>query len=821
MFESMIRFALQRWERQLRPKYDNFCEMLSEYARRPCTLGILGLQSAGKTTLINACLGYPILPALLTKGTVCPMRVEWGEQPSLTVRMRRRERKWEVRISEQMMAQAPEQMPGQIAEQAPERMPEQTLEQAPEQMSEQILEQAPKQAPKQISDQILGQIYAQLLEYVCLCVNLAVFYPENLSYFLEEEKSPGALTPQDILMDPRDIRHVLVLVLIVLNAHVETASPACGALKLQPVKEARQRLLKLLGLDAGEIESLCLSWNSPLLKEGLCLVDLPGLGSGSMAVGEHDALGEIACDWAKHMDILLCMTTKEVVGGQMQQVLEKIYADGSPEKKPLPVLVVNRAEEIVNPAIVIHTAQQLLWPLLPPCYLISAAAGEYRYLEEGIPVKRTRYWRNIFLPEYRSEPSAAEAPGSAEAQVGKRLTEAEIKAEKRLSRCYARKYDCVGANGDIFSIALKEFLDKVLPDLVTEQARDNFCNACQGYPDAANLLKRLTEKDMGSLSAILGDLHTLWGDFYERAAYAIARFQETCSAAEQQMRRTCMEFREEMLLFQDSLGLAVQELNHSFSQEIISVGTESKQHFGILVCKADSLFHTCDTFEYAPFFLPALRSYEETFRKAAARIEQTEESIRSAFNLFQDEFSGLPLFFRKKCEDLGYKESLIERCFISRIQEYVKQGITQCGEIFPGGQGDFPKKSAHIDFEWGSHSGALVGDAIREAAVVQWGKDRRRTLFLKKKKLQEALSKPLISEALAESQFRKPFRSEAEEVQRRLDQKWYEYETFRATLEQKASHWKSQAEKAELDSRLEMEGDLNALQEWDRFASFF
>lgn len=788
MYESMIRFVLQRWERQLRPKHNNFCDMLSEYAGQSCNLGILGLQSAGKTTLINACLGYPILPALLTKGTVCPMRIEWGERPSLTVRMRHRERKWEVRISEQIMGQ--------------------TLKQAPEQMSK--------------------QIYAGLLEYVCLCVNLAVFYPENLSYFLEAEKSPGALTPQDILMDPKDIRHVLVLVLIVLNAHVETASPACGALKLQPVKEVRQRLLKLLGLDAGEIESLCLSWDSPLLKDGLCLVDLPGLGSGSMADGKHDALGEIACKWAKHMDILLCMTTKEVVGGQMQQVLEKIYADNSPEKNPLPILVVNRAEEIVNPAIVIHTAQQLLWSLLPPCYLISAAAGEYRYLGENIPVKRTRYWRNIFLPEYQSEPPAAEAPGNAEAQVGKRLTEAgtrweerlteaETKAEKRLSGRYTRRYDCVGTNGSVFSMSLKEFLEKALPELVIERARKDFCNTCRRYPDAANLLKHLVEKDMGSLSAMLGDLHTLWGDFHERAGYAIARFRETCSAAEQQMRRSCMEFREEMLLFQDFLGQAVKELNHSFSQEIISVGMESKQHFGILVCKADSFFHTCDTFAYASFFQPALRRYEEAFRKAAESMEQTDESIRSASKLFQDEFSGLPLYFRKKSKHLGHEESLIERCFISRIQEYVKQSITQCGEIFPDRQGDLPEGFPNLDFDWRSHSDTFVSAATCEAAVVRWGKDHRQKFFLKKKKLEEVLCKPLISDVLAESQFRQPFRSKTEEVQRRLDQRWYEFETFRATLEQTADHWKSQAENAESDSRLEMESELEKLQEWNRF----
>lgn len=767
MLESFIRFALQRWEGQLRPEYDGFCRMLSEYAERPCTLGILGLQSAGKTTLINACLGYPVLPALLTKGTVCPMRIEWGEKPSLQVRMCHREREWEVGIS----------------------------------------------------DKILEQIFPRLLEYVCLCVNLAVFYPENLSYFLEEEKSPGALTPQDILMDPKDVRHVIALVLIALNAHVEASGSACGAI-LQPVKEAQQRLLKMLGLDTGEMKSLCLSWNSPLLKEGLCLVDLPGVGSGSTADGKSDTLGEIACDWAKHMDVLLCMTTQEVVGGQMQQILEKIYSDDTIRNKPLPVLIVNRAEEIVNPAIVIHTAQQLLWFLSPACYLISAAAGEYRYLEENIPVGRTRYWRNIFLPEYQPELSAEVIPGNVEAPVGKRLPEYGTRARQKLLECYTRKYDSVGADGAVLSVSLKEFLENELPELVMERARQDFYDACQGYPDAVNLLKRLTEKDIEVLSTMLGDLHAIWGDFRERVGYAISRFQEACSAAEQHMRCACMEFHDQMLLFPEILGQAVENLNTSFSQEILH-GMECKQHFGMLVCKAGSLSHVCETFDYISFFVPAFRSYEEAFRKAGESIKQADGAMESALKQFQEELSDLPVSYRKKCKDLGYDEQLTMRSLINRMQEYVKQIIHQCRDIFPNGQESFPVKSVDIEFGWESHAGAFVSKAICEAAVVRWGKDRGQTFIVKKKRLAETLSRPLISDELAERLLRQPLRSKTGEAQRGLDEISHEHETFRTALGQQADHWKSQAEDAESGIRLEMEGELNALQEWRCFVPSF
>lgn len=764
MLESFIRFALRRWEGQLRPEYDGFCGMLSEYVDRPCTLGILGLQSAGKTTLINACLGFPVLPALLTKGTVCPMRIVWGEHPSLTVRMRHREREWEVGIS----------------------------------------------------DKILEQIFPRLLEYVCLCVNLAVFYPENLSYFLEEEKSPGALTPQDILMDPKDVRHVIALVLIALNAHVEASGSACGAI-LQPVKEAQQRLLKMLGLDTGEMKSLCLSWNSPLLKEGLCLVDLPGVGSGSAADRKSDTLGEIACNWAKHMDVLLCMTTQEVVGGRIQQILEKIYTDDTIQNKPLPVLIVNRAEEIVNPAIVIHTAQQLLWFLSPACYLISAAAGEYRYLEENIPVRRTRYWRHIFLPEYQPELSAIVILGNVEAPAGKRLPESETRARKRLLECYTRKYDSVGADGAALSVSLKEFLENELPELAMERARQDFYDACQGYPDAVNLLKRLTEKDIKVLSTMLDDLHAIWGDFREREGYALLRFQEACSAVEEHMRCACMEFQDQMLLFHDLLGQAVENLNASFSQEILHGSMECKQRFGMLACKAGSFSNVCETFDYISFFIPAFRSYEEVFRKAAESIKQADEAMELALKQFQEELSGLPVFFLKKCKGLGYDEQLAMRCLINRMQGYAKQVIHQCGDIFPNGQESLPVKSVNIEFGWESHAGTFASKAICEAAVVRWGKDRRQTLIVKKKKLAETFSRPLIPDELAEQVFRQPLRSKTEEMQRKLDEIAYEYETFRTVLGQQADHWKSQTEDAESGGRLEMEGELNALQEWRCF----
>ena len=347
MIREVLRDGLDRLNDPLAAEVDSdltrLLEQLNDLCVRKCHIGLLSLQSAGKTTLLNALLGYPLLPTTLVKGTVLPVSVEWGAPSIKLVTVDHKQRRHEV---DPTAAVTPE-------------------------------------------------INRALLDYACLCVNEGVVVPENLLYFHKDYVPEKAWSPEDIDL-PQNDASLLMLLLILLNAHVE-AETCKTRIKSERVRRARNELLCALGLSEEGMVGLSLCWDNDLLRSGICLHDFPGLDSGSAYIRAQGSLDDIAVSNAEQMDILLCIVTPEVVIGEMAVRLQNIIKKRG--QSLIPVLVVNMADRVDNGEIALTGVREMLANgASAASYMISARSAEYMYVTAGIPVDRTELWRKVYLP---------------------------------------------------------------------------------------------------------------------------------------------------------------------------------------------------------------------------------------------------------------------------------------------------------------------------------------------------------------------------------------------------------------------------------------
>ena len=128
MYHEVIQYARQRWKSEMVPQYADFWKELDEFEQRKCIIGLLGEQSSGKSSFLNALIGYPLFTSSAVKTTVCPLALEHGSHPSLSV----------------------------------------------------YSDEEPYRTSIELSGIFSKNVFQKLLEYVCHIINQYVFYPENI-----------------------------------------------------------------------------------------------------------------------------------------------------------------------------------------------------------------------------------------------------------------------------------------------------------------------------------------------------------------------------------------------------------------------------------------------------------------------------------------------------------------------------------------------------------------------------------------------------------------------------------------------------------------
>ncbi|MCD7882614.1 MAG: dynamin family protein, partial [Lachnospiraceae bacterium] len=194
------------------------------------TIGFAGGQSAGKSTVVNALLKYPLMPTCQIVTTCTPVELFYGER---------------IRI---LVSDA---YTGKILLDYP-------------------------------CDRATDSDFQKLKEYTCTLSALPQVI-ENLQPFVKGYIGgyDTGIKPDQLEMQKDNPRHVAILMMILLTVYV-TQNLEELTHKQRALNQLRDRTLKYFKIPANVPNiAVHIQWNSSILKSGLKILDLPGLGSNA------------------------------------------------------------------------------------------------------------------------------------------------------------------------------------------------------------------------------------------------------------------------------------------------------------------------------------------------------------------------------------------------------------------------------------------------------------------------------------------------------------------------------------------------------------
>lgn len=221
----------------------NSCEELKDYVKTGeaekivkglqdfhYTIGFAGGQSSGKSTVINAMLQYPLMPTCKAATTCTPVELFYSERIRITV------------------------------SDADARM--------------QLLDYP--------CDKATATDFAKLKEYAC-AVSALPQVIENLQPFVDRfvGSYKDGIKPNQLDMQEDNPKHVAVLMMMLLTVYVKQ-----NLADLTPSQRAliklREKTMAYFSIPSSIPNiTVRIQWNSPILKSGLRILDLPGLGANA------------------------------------------------------------------------------------------------------------------------------------------------------------------------------------------------------------------------------------------------------------------------------------------------------------------------------------------------------------------------------------------------------------------------------------------------------------------------------------------------------------------------------------------------------------
>ena len=665
MYHEVIQYTRQRWKSGMVPQYADFWKKLDEFGRRKCTIGLLGEQSSGKSSFLNALIGYPLFTSSAVKTTVCPLALEYGSHPSLFV----------------------------------------------------YSGEEPYRTSIELSGIFPENVFQKLVEYVCHIINQYVFYPENIGYFIPENKLfHQPLTAADILMEQNDPRHGLILALIALNSYF---TPGETSYELQNVRDAAQKrldVLQLMGISGDNVSFLKLQWNSDFLPPETVFLDLPGLGSDDVRKSGYISTDQKASSWAGRCDILFCMATPEVIGGALNAALTKLNSDDSGFKMPLTKFLINKADKVSVSALKFSRAafREVAPFLKTSCYCLSTVAGEYRFVQEGIPVERTQFWEK-FLSAYHETDEDIQISEKKKAQ-----------AVERLRKLYLKTYPCETADGNLFSLSLQDMLTEELHKLIALRSQYLFVQQFQSdsIPMRRMMELAIREEDfLERMNIIFSSLLGMWSFEAERG---LQELEVTLTDVEKRVSVSIEETIRTIEGFSQLWEKTVQETNYAFCQTVTSICDDFQSRFGFVYCSSTSEAYSVSSknnavlqnvraaasdFDVPSFLTPVLHKGDHIILHAIRFAQESYEAIVSATTRFSQYAEVLPDHCYEQCSYLGYDKSQFERYFahpLSKLSAMLKR------ELSPG---NFP---GHSEVESGAVMEQMLQETDWKAIQSEW-----------------------------------------------------------------------------------------------------
>lgn len=194
------------------------------------TIGFAGGQSSGKSTVVNAMLQYPLMPTCQAATTCTPVELFFSERIRITV--------------------------------------------SNADTGEQLLDYP--------CDRATDEDFDKLKEYAC-AVSALPQVIENLQPFVDGYVGSfsDGIHPDQLDMTKEDPRHVAVLLMMLLTVYVKQNLEELSS-KQEDLIQLRNKTMAYFKLPA-DVPNIYvrIQWDSPILRSGLRILDLPGLGANA------------------------------------------------------------------------------------------------------------------------------------------------------------------------------------------------------------------------------------------------------------------------------------------------------------------------------------------------------------------------------------------------------------------------------------------------------------------------------------------------------------------------------------------------------------
>lgn len=344
----------QRGDEETMEVCDKAGKALGELGHFYYNIGFAGEQSCGKSTVINSLLQYPLMPTCNLTTTCTVVRLVYSDK---------------IRVA------ATDDDTG-----------------------------------KRIFDADCTNIsenkFNKLKEYVCLAMPALVI--DNINYFTDRNiyGKDTRLTMHDIDMDRNDPREVALLYLILLSVYIGQNDPEMTDEKRRII-EKRNEVMRYFGIPGETVNySVLVQWDCDLLKSGLVITDLPGLGASAEAkeihgriLKSHDDITKEAIQESDAMVFIEDDTVKNVGTAALREMLSSAKLKEVVNKGERIIPVLNKADRLEEAQMI--TSRQKFADLLLGANVKKEAAdimpysaiyGEYAY--RGISMNRTLFMRS-------------------------------------------------------------------------------------------------------------------------------------------------------------------------------------------------------------------------------------------------------------------------------------------------------------------------------------------------------------------------------------------------------------------------------------------
>lgn len=344
---------------------ENARKALQEVGQFSFNIGFAGEQSSGKSTVINSLLRYPLMPTCITKTTAVIVKLVYSQH---------------LRV------------------------------QVTDEDTQKVVLDFDCHMPKDTSGQkVFRERFQKLLDYGIDAMHeltLETFQPFSDLYVLKVFPSID-----DMDMTPENPRHVMALLFVLLAVYVGQNDSEWDEQKEKLMKK-REKLFRSFGIPTDVVNlSIFAQANFDILKKGLVITDLPGLGSsaGSQVINGKKVMGhdEITINAIKETDAMIFLSTpenREAGYEALKEMISNARIKDAVYKSDRIIAVLNKADrcEGAQRSTVLRDFCKALSSVGVTkkeddiiCY--SAIAGEFRF--EDTPFERTLYFKKNYDEE--------------------------------------------------------------------------------------------------------------------------------------------------------------------------------------------------------------------------------------------------------------------------------------------------------------------------------------------------------------------------------------------------------------------------------------